>query len=77
MNDKGSDAAEGEIITLSQAGKILNASYATVRRLAVAADELKGFRLRNSWRTSTTACEEYIKRQFDEQAVICRSTDER
>ena len=41
------------------------------------AGELKGFRLRNSWRTSTTACEEYIKRQFDEQAVICRSTDER
>ena len=55
MNDKGSDAAEGEIITLSQAGKILNASYATVRRLVVAG-ELKGFRLRNSWRTSTTAC---------------------
>jgi excisionase family DNA binding protein len=76
MNDKGSDAAEGEIITLSQAGKILNASYATVRRLVVAG-ELKSFRLRNSWRTSTTACEEYIKRQFDEQAVICRSTDER
>ncbi|MDD7187761.1 MAG: excisionase family DNA-binding protein [Collinsella sp.] len=76
MNDKQSDAAEGEIITLSQAGKILNASYATVRRLVVAG-ELKGFRLRNSWRTSTTACEEYIKRQFDEQAVICRSTDER
>ena len=76
MNDKRNETAEGEIITLSQAGEILNASYATVRRLVVAG-ELKGFRLRNSWRTSTTACEEYIKRQFDEQAVICRSMDEK
>lgn len=76
MNDKRNETSEGEIITLSQAGEILNASYATVRRLVVAG-ELKGFRLRNSWRTSTTACEEYIKRQFDEQAVICRSTDEK
>lgn len=45
------------------------------RRLVVNG-ELKAFRLRNSWRTSTAACDEYIKRQFEEQAVICKSTDE-
>ena len=64
----------GEVITLSQAGEILHASYSTVRRL-VLSGELKGFRIRNSWRTSTTACDEFIRNRFDEQSSICKSTD--
>ena len=39
--------------------------------------ELKAFRLRNSWRTSTAACEEYVRRRFAEQARICQSVEER
>jgi excisionase family DNA binding protein len=73
-NAQAGSEGTGEVITLSQAGKILHASYSTVRRL-VLSGELKWFRIRNSWRTSTTACDEYIKSRFDEQSSICKSTD--
>lgn len=72
----GEGEEEGRIITLSEAGEILHASYATVLRL-VTNGELKAFRIRNSWRTSTTACERFIDEQFKRQAVICRSTEAR
>ena len=65
---------EGEILTLGQAAKYLNASASTVLRL-VQDGELRAFRMRKAWRTSTEACDEFIKRSFDEQAVICKSID--
>lgn len=67
---------EGRVITLSEAGEILHASYATVLRL-VTNGELKAFRIRNSWRTSIGVCERFIDEQFKRQAVICRSTEAR
>lgn len=66
----------GRIITLGEAAKILNVSRATVYRMAEEG-ELKAFRMRNIWRTSTTVCEEYIAEQFKKQALICQSTEKR
>lgn len=68
-------SSEGEILTLAQAAEYLNASLSTVLRL-VQDGELAAFRMRKAWRTSTRACDEYIERQFDEQAMSCRSVDE-
>ena len=69
-------AGEGRIITLMEAAQILGTSYPTAHRMACSG-ELKAFRLRNSWRTSTAACEEYVRRRFAEQARICQSVEER
>ena len=37
--------------------------------------ELKAFRIRNSWRTSTVACAQYIDRQMRVQNDIIRYSD--
>ena len=66
---------EGRIITLMEAAKLLGTSYPTAHRMACSG-ELKAFRLRNSWRTSTAACEEYVRRGFAEQARTCRPAEE-
>ena len=63
--------APERIITLHEASRILGISYNTVLRLAQTG-ELKAFRIRNSWRTSTTACESYISEQFRIQAAECQ-----
>ena len=60
------------VITLNEASRILSVSYNTTLRL-VQSGELKAFRIRNAWRTSTTACENYIRNQFLIQASECRS----
>ena len=60
------------IISLKEAAQILGASYPTVLRMATEG-ELKAFRIRHTWRTSTAACEEFIQRKFDEQARACQS----
>lgn len=65
---------DGRVLTLNEAGKILNASYSTILRL-VTDGELRAFRIRNSWRTSTSACEEYKRRQYAEQAIACMSVE--
>lgn len=67
--------SEGEILTLAQAAEYLNASLSTVLRL-VNSGELRAFRIRKAWRTSSGACDEFVKRQFADQAVICKSVDE-
>ena len=67
---------EGRIITLMEAAKLLGTSYPTAHRMACSG-ELKAFRLRNSWRTSTAACAEYVRRGFAEQARTCRPDEER
>ena len=75
MVEKGSEGFEdGRVLTLTEAGKILNASYSTMLRL-VTDGELRAFRIRNTWRTSTSACEEYKRRQYAEQAIACISRE--
>ena len=69
-------AGEGKIISLMDAAKLLGTSYPTVHRLACSG-ELKAFKIRNTWRTSTVACEQFVKRGFDEQAQICQSVEEK
>ncbi|QUC04021.1 MAG: helix-turn-helix domain-containing protein [Coriobacteriaceae bacterium] len=68
-------SSEGEILTLAQAAEYLNASLSTVLRL-VNSGELRAFRIRKAWRTSSGACDEFVKRQFADQAVVCKSVDE-
>ena len=63
---------EARIISLKEAAEILGSSYPTVLRMATEGD-LKAFRIRHTWRTSTAACEEFIQRKFDEQARACQS----
>lgn len=55
------------ILTLAEAAEYLHTSYSTVYRLVIEGS-LDAFRLRNSWRTSTAACEAYVRRQFAEHA---------
>ena len=66
--------AEGRIISLSEAAKMLGTSYPTVLRLATNG-ELKAFRIRRAWRTSEAACEAYVQKQFEIQATACRSVE--
>ena len=63
---------QGRIITLMEAAQLLGTSYPTAHRMACAG-ELKAFRLRSSWRTSTSACREYVERQMAEQERACRA----
>lgn len=69
-------AGEGRIISLMDAAKLLGTSYQTVHRLACSG-ELKAFKIRKTWRTSTVACEEYIRRGFAEQAQTCQSVEDK
>lgn len=69
---KNEQGEEARIISLKEAAEILGSSYPTVLRMATEGD-LKAFRMRHTWRTSTAACEEFIQRKFDEQARACQS----
>ncbi|MBQ9042370.1 MAG: excisionase family DNA-binding protein [Eggerthellaceae bacterium] len=69
---KNEQGEEARIISLKEAAEILGSSYPTVLRMATEGD-LKAFRMRRTWRTSTAACEEFIQRKFDEQARACQS----
>lgn len=64
----------GRIITLQEAAEILSVSYSTAFRLTESG-ELKAFRIRNSWRTSTVACAQYIDRQMRVQNDVIRYSD--
>ena len=70
LNDDRSE--DVRIVLLKEAAKILGASYPTALRVATEGD-LKAFRIRHTWRTSTAACEEFVQRKFDEQARACQS----
>lgn len=63
---------DGRIMTLDEAAEYLKISYSTVYRLVIDG-ELKAFRIRNAWRTSTGACHEFVTKRFEEQSVICQS----
>ena len=73
MIEQGNDG-DARIIGLKEASKLLGVSYTTAFRL-VQDGELRAFRIRNAWRTSTAACDEFVKRKFDEQALICQSVE--
>lgn len=61
----------GRAISLKEAANILGVSTSTVYRM-VKSGELASFKIRNSRRTSTTICEEYIRAQQKRQAMLCR-----
>ena len=65
--------AEGQprLITLAEAADILSVSYQTTARLA-RSGELKAFKIRGTWRTSTAVCEEYIQERYRIQALECQ-----
>jgi excisionase family DNA binding protein len=63
---------EARIISLAEAAKLLGVSYPTTVRLATDG-ELKAFRVRKVWRTSTTACEDYVNERFRAQEAACRA----
>ena len=69
-------AGEERIISLMEAAKMLGTSYHTVHRM-VCNGELKAFKIRSTWRTSTVVFEEYIRRAFAEQALKCQSVEEK
>ena len=74
MENVREDAACGEIgrvISLKEAAGLLSVSVSTVYRM-VSSGELEAFRVRNTLRTSTAICEDYIRRQQRHQAVLCR-----
>ena len=64
--------SRARIISLAEASEIIGTSYPTAVRLAESG-ELKAFRIRKSWRTSDAACDEFVRRQFELQALRCRS----
>ena len=63
---------EPRIISLAEAAELLGVSYPTMVRLA-SEGELKAFRVRKVWRTSTAACEEYVRERFRAQEAACRA----
>ena len=72
MEDTGKATGEARIISLAEAAKLLGVSYPTTVRLATEG-ELKAFRVRKAWRTSTTACQEYVAERFRAQEAACRA----
>lgn len=70
----GTSGAQARIMTLQEAADYLHTSYSTVYRL-VKSGELDAFRLRNTWRTSSLACETYVRHQFAQQAVAHCAAD--
>ena len=75
MNGQERDEIRTEAaIDLKEVARRLNVSYSTAYRL-VASGELRAFKVRNSWRTSTAACEDYVRRRLEEQAWQCSAAE--
>ena len=72
LETRGTAKGRARIISLAEAAEIIGTSYPTAVRLAESG-ELKAFRIRKSWRTSDAACDEFVRRQFELQALRCRS----
>lgn len=68
MKAQTTQGADARIMTLQEAAEYLHTSYSTAYRLAVSG-ELDAFRVRNSWRTSSLACEQYVRHQLAAQAL--------
>lgn len=67
-------SSRNRAITLQQAGTVLCCSYSTVLRL-VRSGDLKAFRVRGSWRTTTAACSDFIDRKIKEQRLVSQSVE--
>ena len=59
------------LISLAEAADILSISYPTAVRL-VKSGELKAFKIRRAWRTSTGICEEFIRDGLRAQELACQ-----
>ena len=70
----GRESVDSVVIDLNEASERLHCSYSTTLRL-VKSGELRAFRIRDAWRTSTAACDEFIERGFAEQRVIIQSVE--
>lgn len=62
-NRERAGADDARVITLNDAAEMLCCSYSTVLRLVNDGD-LRAFRVRGAWRTSTAACKEFVRRGF-------------
>ena len=65
------DASESRTITAKEAAVLLCGSQSTIYRL-FNSGELASFKVRNARRTSTAACEDYIRKQQAREATLCR-----
>ena len=71
MNGQEREESKHEAaIDLKEVARRLHVSYSTAYRLVVSG-ELKAFKVRISGRTSTAACDEYVRQRLDEQARQC------
>ena len=58
-------------ISAKEAAAVLGVSESTVYRM-FKSGELPSFKIRNSRRTSTSACEDYIRKQQAREAIRCK-----
>ena len=65
------NTTESRTITAKEAAILLGVSPSTVYRM-FNSGELPSFKVRNARRTSTAACEEYIRKQQAREATLCR-----
>ncbi len=65
------NVSESRTITAKEAALLLCVSQSTIYRM-FNSGELPSFKVRNARRTSTTACEDYIRKQQAHEAVLCR-----
>lgn len=65
------DVSESRAISAKEAAVLLGVSQSTIYRM-FNSGELISFKVRNARRTSTAACEEYIRKQQAREATLCR-----
>ena len=65
------DASESRTITAKEAAILLGVSQSTIYRM-FNSGELVSFKVRTARRTSTAACEDYIRKQQAREATLCR-----
>lgn len=65
------NTSESRTITAKEAAVMLGVSQSTIYRM-FNSGELASFKVRNARRTSTAACEDYIRKQQAREATLCR-----
>ena len=65
------DTSESRTITAKEAAVLLGVSQSTIYRM-FNSGALVSFKVRNARRTSTAACEDYIRKQQAREATLCR-----
>lgn len=61
----------GRAISAKEAAEMLGVSTSTVHRM-FKSGELESFKIGAARRTSTSVCEDYIRKQMKRTAVLCR-----